>query len=130
MENFFVTAAKNFAASLDIDFNFCNDKVEKGFVSKIEIEGDLNYSVYILIPKKTLDLVSISLFGDDIYDLPDLTNEIANLIIGNAKVVASEENVNFDITTPQFLDEEDVKYEKRVDLSLNNKCFAILFKER
>jgi len=128
MEKFFIKAADNFAKSLDLKLYECNGEVKKGFVSKIDIEGDLNYSVYILIPKKTLDLVSISLFGDDDYNLADLSNEIANLIIGNAKVVAGENDVNFNISTPEFLDEKNVDYDKRVDLSINNECFAILFK--
>jgi len=130
MEKFFIKAADNFAKSLGLSFDKCKDEVKEGFVSKIEINGDLNFDVYILIPKKTLDLVSISLFGDDDYDLADLTNEIANLIIGNAKVVAGEEGVSFNISTPEFLDKEKIDYDKKVDLSINNECFAILFKEK
>ena len=130
MEKFFIKAAENFANSLGLSFDKCKNEVKEGFVSKIEINGDLNFDVYILIPKKTLDLVSISLFGDDDYDLADLTNEIANLIIGNAKVVAGEEGVSFNISTPEFLDKEKINYDKKVDLSINNECFSILFKEK
>jgi len=129
MEKFFIKAAENFAKSLGLNFDKCKNEVKEGFVSKIEIKGDLNFDVYILIPKKTLDLVSISLFGDDDYDLADLTNEIANLIIGNAKVVAEEE-VSFDISTPEFLDEKKIDFDTKVDLSIDKECFAILFKEK
>jgi len=130
MEKFFIKAAENFSNSLGLSFDKCKNEVKEGFVSKIEINGDLNFDVYILIPKKTLDLVSISLFGDDDYDLADLTNEIANLIIGNAKVVAAEEGVSFNISTPEFLDKEKIDYDKKVDLSIDNECFSILFKEK
>ena len=130
MEKFFIKAAENFAKNLGLNLDTCKDEVKEGFVSKIEINGDLNFDVYILIPKKTLDLVSISIFGDDDYDLADLTNEIANLIIGNAKVVAAEEGVSFNISTPEFLDKENVDYDKKVDLSIDNECFSILFKEK
>jgi len=130
VEKFFIKAAENFAKNLGLNLDTCKDEVKEGFVSKIEINGDLNFDVYILIPKKTLDLVSISIFGDDDYDLADLTNEIANLIIGNAKVVAAEEGVSFNISTPEFLDKENVDYDKKVDLSIDNECFSILFKEK
>jgi len=130
MEKFFIKAAENFAKNLGLNLDTCKDEVKEGFVSKIEINGDLNFDVYILIPKKTLDLVSISIFGDDDYDLADLTNEIANLIIGNAKVVAAEGGVSFNISTPEFLDKENVDYDKKVDLSIDNECFSILFKEK
>jgi len=128
MEKFFIKAAENFAKSLGLNLDTCKYEVKEGFVSKIKISGDLNFDVYILIPKKTLDLVSISLFGDNDYDLADLANEIANLIIGNAKVGAEE--VSFNISTPEFLDKENVDYDKKVDLSIDNECFSILFKEK
>ena len=129
MEKFFIEAAKNFAKSIGAEINHCNKEVKEGFVSQIDISGDENLEIYLILPKDVLDTVSELLFGDKDYDIEDLTKEIANLIVGNAKVLASEENIHFNITTPKFHKNIDVSFDKRLDLILNDKCFSILFKE-
>ena len=129
MEKFFIEAAKNFAKNIGDEINHCNEKVKGGFISQIDIRGDENLDIYLVLPKDVLDTVSELLFGDTDYDIEDLAKEIANLIVGNAKVLASEENIYFDITTPKFLTDINIDYEKKLDLSINDKCFSILFKE-
>ncbi len=126
MDRFFDKAVENFVKSIGGEFGKCGNVDKEGFVSKIEVNGDINKPVYLFIPKETLDTVSMLLFGEKEYDLPDLTNEIANLIVGNAKVIASDENIDFDISTPQFLDIKDVKYDVRKDYSIDGECFSIL----
>ena len=127
MENFFSKAAKNFVHSVGGNFGKCNNPPKEGYVSKIEIDGDIKKSIYILVPRETLDTLSMLLFGEKEYDLQGLINEMANLIVGNAKVVAAEENVHFNISIPEFLDVKNVKYEKREDYSIDNECFSILY---
>ena len=127
MDKFLDKAVENFINSIGGNFTECKNIHNDGFVSKIDIKGDINKSVYLFIPKETLDKVSMLLFGEIDYDLEDLTNEIANLIVGNAKVIASDENVNFNISTPQFLDIKDIKYENRKDYSIDGECFSILY---
>ncbi len=127
MDKFFDKAVENFVISIGGSFGKCKNLHKDGFISKIEIKGDINKSVHLFIPKETLDTVSMLLFGEKDYNLPDLTNEIANLIVGNAKVIASNENVNFNISTPKFLDIKDIKYENRKDYSIDGECFSILY---
>ena len=127
MKRFFSKAAENFVKSIGGNFGVCKNPPKEGFVSKIDIDGDISKSVYLLVPKETLDSVSMLLFGECEYDLSDLVNEMANLIIGNAKVVAAEENVHFDISTPEFLDVKNIKYENREDYSIDGECFSILY---
>ena len=129
MEKFFIEAAKNFAKSIGAEINHCQEEVKEGFISEIDIRGDENLDIFLVLPKDVLDKVSELLFGDTNYDVEDLAKEIANLIIGNAKVLASEEDIHFNITTPKFHKEIDLKYDKKIDLSLEGKCFSILFKE-
>ena len=129
MEKFFIEAAKNFAKSIGAEINHCNEKVEDGFISQIDIRGDENLDIYLVLPKDVLDTVSELLFGDTDYDIEDLAKEIANLIVGNAKVLASEENIHFNISTPKFHNKLDVSFDKKLDLSIDGKCFSILFKE-
>jgi len=129
MEKFFIKAAENFAKSIGAEINHCENKVKEGFISQIEIRGDENLDIFLILPKNVLDSVSELLFGDTDYDIEDLSKEIANLIVGNAKVLASEENIHFDISTPKFFKDLDLDYAKRIDLSLKGKCFSILFKE-
>ncbi len=129
MEKFFIEASKNFAKSIGAEINHCNEEVNNGFISEIDIRGDENLNIFLILPKDVLDSVSELLFGDTDYDIEDLAKEIANLIVGNAKVLASEENIHFDITTPKFLTDINIDYDKKLNLSINDKCFSILFKE-
>ena len=129
MEKFFIEAAKNFAKSIGAEIDHCESEVKEGFISEIDIRGDENLDIFVVLPKDVLDEVSELLFGDKNYDVEDLSKEIANLIVGNAKVLASEEDIHFDITVPKFHKDLNIKYDKRLDLSLKDKCFSILFKE-
>ncbi len=129
MEKFFVTAAENFAKSIGAEIDHCESEIKEGFVSEIDIRGDENLDIFIILPKDVLDTVSELLFGDTDYDIEDLSKEIANLIVGNAKVLASEENIHFDISTPKFHKKIDLDYDKKINLSIKGKCFSILFKE-
>jgi len=129
MDRFFIKAAKNFAKSIGAEINHCKNRVDEGFVSQIDIRGDENLDIFLILPKDVLDNISELFFGDTDYDVEDLSKEIANLIVGNAKIIASEENIHFDISTPKFLDKIDLEYVKRIDLSIGDKCFSILFKD-
>ena len=127
MEKFLDKAVENFVKSIGGELGECKSSHEDGFVSKIEIKGDLDQGVYIFVPKETLDKISMLLFGDTDYDLKDLTNEIANLIVGNAKVIAADNNVHFNISTPEFVDIKDIQYKNRKDYSIDGECFSILY---
>ena len=129
MEKFFIKAAENFAKSIGAEINHCENEIKEGFISEIDIRGDENIDIFLILPKDVLDAVSELLFGDTDYDIEDLSKEIANLIVGNAKVLASEENIHFDITTPKFHKNIDLDYDKKINLSIKGKCFSILFKE-
>ena len=127
MDKFLDKAVENFVKSIGGNFGKCEHSHNDGFVSRIEVNGDINKPVYLFVPKETLDEVSELLFGEKDYDLEDLTNEIANLIVGNAKVIAADENTNFNISTPKFLDIKDIKYDTRKDYSINGECLSILY---
>ena len=127
MDRFLDKAVENFITSIGGKLGSCENSHNDGFVSKIEVKGDINKSIYIFIPKETLDKISMLLFGEVDYDLKDLTNEIANLIVGNAKVVAADENIHFNISTPEFVDIKDIKYDTRKDYSIDGECLSILY---
>jgi len=123
-------AVKNFVDSIEAYIDECKDEKIEGFVSKISIRGDENYDIYVVVPHEKLVYMSNYYFGEDKYDPKDLTNEIANLIIGNAKIIAAKKNINFNISTPEFLGEfKEVEYDERLSFRFNHeKCFFILFK--
>jgi len=127
MDEFLDKAVENFIKSIGGTFGKCNNPNKEGFISKIELKGDINKTIYLFIPKETLDTVSMLLFGETEYDLLDLTNEIANLIVGNAKVIASKNNVNFNISTPEFLDLKNIKYDTKKNYSIDGECFSIFY---
>jgi len=98
-------AGKNFADSLGATFEVCDKKNLRGYVSKVDIEGDENYSVYLVLPKEKLDKVSELFFGEIMYEPDDLSKEVANLIVGNSKVVAASRGINYNISVPEYLGE-------------------------
>jgi hypothetical protein len=125
-------AVKNYLSSLNTEFDECGEKKINGFVSKIEIDGHKKADIYIVVPVRKLDMVSLYWFGDKNYDPKDLTNEIANLIVGNAKIIAEKKKINFNISTPEFLGKfnKNIEYDDVLAFKYKTVCFYILFKEK
>jgi CheY-specific phosphatase CheX len=124
-------SVKNYLSSLESDFSECENKNINGYVSKVEIKGDKEADIYVVMPKKKLDYISMYWFDNMDYNIKDLTNEIANLIIGNAKIIASKKNINFNISTPEFLGEyKNIDYDDVLSFKYKNVCFYVLFKEK
>jgi len=131
MYNIIKKAVVNFIDSVEAQIKDCNEPLKTGYVSKISIEGDENYDIYIIIPHEKLSYIANYYFGDEEYDAEDLTKEIANQIIGNAKIIAAEKDINFDISVPEFLGEFDgnIEFDDILSFKFNDdKCFYILFK--
>jgi hypothetical protein len=126
-------AVKNFVNSVGAEVEECNEDINKGYVSKISIRGDKNYDIYLVLPHEKLSYISDFYFGDNEYDADDLSKEIANQIIGNAKSLAADRNINFEIGIPEYLGEfkNNLDFDDKMGFKFNgNKCFYILFKER
>ena len=126
-------AVGNFVNSVGAKVDECNDDITKGYVSKISIRGDKNYDIYLVLPHEKLSYISDFYFGDSEYDAEDLSKEIANQIVGNAKMLAGEKNINFEIGIPEFLGEfsNNIDFDEKLSFKFNgDKCFYILFKER
>ena len=132
MQKIFKEAVKNYLETIEAKFSKCKVNPNKGFVAKIDIKGDENYEIFVVVPKIKLDYIAELWFGDsNDYDVEDLVKEIANLIVGNAKVIAENKGVNFDISTPEFLGEyKDIKYDDILKFKFKNRCFYVIFKEK
>ena len=124
-------AVRSFIDSIEAHIDDCENEEIEGFVSKVSIRGDENYDVYIVVPHEKLTYISNYYFGEDDCDPKDLTNEIANLIMGNAKINAIKRNIDFNISIPEFLGEfKEIEYNEKLSFRFNlNKCFFILFKK-
>jgi len=130
MEKILKEAVKNYIDSIEAELGECKVEPHSGYVAKISISGDKNYDIYVVIPKIKLEYISELWFGDkNDYDTKDLVKEIANLIIGNAKVIAENKGINFNISTPEFLGEyENIDYDDILKFKFHNRCFYVLFK--
>ena len=131
MQSIFKEAVKNYLESIEANLDECKADPHTGFVSKVDINGDENYEIFVVIPKVKLDYIAELWFGDSSdYDTEDLVKEISNLIVGNAKVIAENKGIHFDISTPEFLGEyEDMEYNDILKFKFKNRCFYLLFKE-
>ena len=132
MNSILYKACENFAKSLSTDIKRCKSGDIKGYVGRISVTGDKNYDFYVVIPREKLEMVSEIFFGDkDEYDLEDMTKEITNLIIGNSKVIAGEQNIDFEISTPEFLGEYNgIDFDDFICLESGGVKFFILYKEK
>ena len=80
-------------------------KLTKGFLSSIDIflENEEKDTITFVSSKDFLAKLGNGLFGEEELDeiaLKDLSQELANLTIGLAKVLAVTENIKFNISTP------------------------------
>ena len=131
MQNILKEAIKNYIESIEAEVSECKSNPKKGYVAKISVNGDLNYDIFVVLPENKLKYISNLWFGDGDFDADDLTKEIANLIVGNAKVVAEKKGIKFDISTPEFLGEyENIEYDDILKYKFKNRCFYIAFKEK
>ncbi|NPA55283.1 MAG: hypothetical protein GXO40_02870 [Epsilonproteobacteria bacterium] len=132
MLDYLKEAVRHYLESIEAEIDECKVLPHNGFVAKITTSGDKNYDIYVVIPQIKLEYIAEFWFGDkNDYETEDLVKEIANLIVGNAKVMAKKENVNFNISTPEFLGEyEKIDYDDILKFKFKHRCFYILFKEK
>ena len=101
----------------------------------IDTKDGLKHRVYIASDENFMQRVSKLFLEEDESDeetLIDMTLETANLIIGSAKVIAEEANVNpYTINTPHFekLDIFDFEYDQAKVIKVQNDELMIAIKE-
>ncbi|HIV49155.1 chemotaxis protein CheX [uncultured Helicobacter sp.] len=81
--------------------------IKKGYLTKISmLKGDvIDKDVFLLFDKAFLKIVAKALLEDtnpDKATLEDMAKELANLIVGHAKVIAKG-NKSFNISVPSYL---------------------------
>ncbi len=97
-------------------------------------ENDIETQLYLFFKKHTLNEFSKALLfeenlNDD--DLHDLAKEVANMIIGSAKVILEEKNpsAEYKLSTPDFLGDipkvEFLKLEEFFLYKIKNRTFVI-----
>ena len=94
------------------------NKLLKGYLSKIDFafNDGLIKTITFVSSKEFLEILGKSLLGDCKFndmEFCDLSQELANLTMGLAKVLAVKENVHFNIATPQifgFGEFQDAQY--------------------
>ena len=101
----------------------------------IDAQDSTKYRVYIASDEGFMQRVSKLFLEEDASDeetLIDMTLEMANLIIGSAKVIAEEEKTNpYTINTPHFekIGEFDFEIDDARTLIVNNDEISIAIKE-
>jgi len=97
-------------------------------------EDDIETQWYLLFKKNTLNEFSKALLFEDNLnedDLDDLVKEVANMIIGSAKVILENKNSNstYKISTPDFLGHvpkvELLKLEEFLLYKIKNRTFVV-----
>lgn len=106
---------------------------EDFFVSKIKAFSDsISLEVYLFLDKSLVEFVyEFMLFekAKNLDEIKDFTCEIANLIVGSAKVLAQNDEIPFNISTPIFVSQaSDIvsqDYLEVANFQINQKAFSI-----
>ncbi len=116
-----------------------NTKISKKrtLIAYIDIDAQVGrkYRVYIAAQESFIQRVSKLFLEEDESDeetLIDMALETTNLIVGSAKVIAEEENINpFTISTPHFIkiDAFDFEYDDVKVINVENDEMIIAIKE-
>lgn len=125
--NYFKQFYPEFPSSVE-DF-----KSQDFFVSKIEaINDEFKKEIYFFLDMSLIKEVYFFMVGDfevSQEELKDFSCEIANLIVGSAKVLAQDDVDVFKISTPIFVshatDIVSNDYDKSASFSINEKLFSI-----
>ena len=97
-------------------------------------DGEINF--YLFFPKEVFEryqevFLKGAVLKED--DFTDICKELANEIIGHAKIKLNEHDENFKLGIPEYLgrvDFEDFKLEKKATYSVGKFAFRIGYKKR
>lgn len=125
-----------FSQNFGLETKPCETFPEKeGYTARIPFsDGTKDFDAEVWIDEPMLkEMASILLFDEDPdpETLEDLTSELANFIVGHAKMVASDRDLPYRMQTPVFTGRRPL--EKRGETllySLDDRCIAIQLKER
>ncbi len=97
-------------------------------------QDETHHRVYVACDERLMQQIAELFLGEDQSDeatLRDMSLEVANMVIGSAKVIAEENNNNpFSIATPHFetFDTFDFAYDEQQVLSINGHTMIIAVK--
>lgn len=85
--------------------------LKRGYLSQISMIGTHN-DVFLIFNKAFLYRFCLEFLGEDNPDenaLEDMAKELANLIVGHAKVITQAKGRSFNISTPHYLGHRLIK---------------------
>ncbi len=139
MINYIETAAENFSShQLETSFEKTDEIINvRTFIAYIDVvmSDNTNKRVYLACEKNLLKEIANLFLGEETDDeetLIDFALESANMIIGSAKVIAEEENIEpFSIKTPIFekIGYFDLDTDNKSIVKINNHIVIIAIKE-
>ena len=134
-----IEAAKNFCIhQLDQTPEIIDKKCEiknGAIVAYIDIEDTIEkYRIFLVGSKDFVQMVAKVFLEETKSDnetLLDMAKECTNMIVGNAKVIAQDKDINFNISTPhiQELDSFDEDYEKFKTINCNGSSLLVCLKK-
>lgn len=110
---------------------FENCPLNPAWAAAVHTQGDENWRVTVYITQPSLEKMAFLFLNEEQPDseaLTDLIKEIANLIVGRAKVTAAGRGVNFNITTPKFEGDQTPvcnAADKRISFQFEGNPFTI-----
>ncbi len=134
-----IAAAHNFAQhQLDSSCMLVDDIPEvRTLIAYIDItdQNGALYRVYVACDETLMRIIAFLFLGEEESDevtLRDVALEVANMVIGSAKVISEERGTNpFSIGTPHFVAHErfDLAYDALAALRIKTESMLIALKE-
>jgi hypothetical protein len=135
IELFRTSVEEVFSDSFGLETEPCESlPKEKGFTAQIPFsDGSRDFIAHIWIEEAALKrLAGILLFDEDPdrETLEDLTAELANFIVGHAKMVASDRDLPYRMQTPAYTGEAPLESgENTLMFKVGGRCVAVQIKE-
>jgi len=139
MLEYIIEAAKNFSRH---QLEYASDEVDqlpqmRTFIAYIDVTDSHQkaYRIYTAYEAELMQqIANVYLFEEesDEETLREMTLEVANMIVGSAKVLSEEDGKNpFTISTPHFVKNDifDIECDKKQTLKVDGKIMHIAIKE-
>ncbi len=104
--------------------DICKDGI---IISVISVMGDVEWSIYLGLPKNTAVSIANKFAGFDIpfdsEDMGDAIGEVANILAGNVKNILDKRGVHVEISLPSVIRADGLHILKKRDSHSMRFCF-------
>ena len=105
------------------------ENAEGGMIlSVISLVGDLEWAVFLGLPKNTAEAISLKFAGFEIpfesADMGDAIGELTNIVVGQVKKLLDQRGLNVEISLPSVMRAESLEVLVQREMFQQKACFS------